>query len=307
MAHLALLAGGTNGELHALASLLAQVCAFPAISVVAATLPFWGACLERQRNIMSAQKQGAGGAEDRGLGGGGARGSVVLEEGVLEQMLGAVVARLGSGGGGAGMTVLDEEEYVDADEYRQAAVALRARVVDIVRRAAALQPLALLRLAARSFVVALQKMAAGIAGVGVGEDGGKAEGELDPEEGGESGGGSDGLTEGGIWLKILECIVEALPFPTPGDAVAACERAEGARGEAAGIGGSCREECSNLVQGLLQTPHHEREDVNVLVVRALGSFSALYPSAPDTLLAAVVRRLLLALADVEVSMHVVSQ
>ena len=110
-------------------------------------------------------------------------------------------------------------------------------------------------------------------------------------EGGESGGGSDGLTEGGIWLKILECIVEALPFPTPGDAVAACERAGGARGEAAGIGGSCREECSNLVQGLLQTPHHEREDVNVLVVRALGSFSALYPSAPDTLLAAVVRRL----------------
>ena len=231
----------------------------------------------------------------------------MLEEGVLEQMLGAVVARLGSGGGGAGMTVLDEEEYVDADEYRQAAVALRARVVDIVRRAAALQPLALLRLASRSFVVALQKMAAGIAGVGVGEDGGKAEGELDPEEGGGSGGGSDGLTEGGIWLKILECIVEALPFPTAGDAVAACERAEGAGGEAAGIAGACREECSNLVQGLLQTPHHEREDVNVLVVRALGSFSALYPSAPNTLLAAVVRRLLLALADVEVSMQVVSQ
>lgn len=50
MAHLSTLASGTRGELREVARLIVDLSRFPAISVVAALLPFWGACVERRRN-----------------------------------------------------------------------------------------------------------------------------------------------------------------------------------------------------------------------------------------------------------------
>lgn len=124
--HLNALAAAVGGELMAVASLLSQLCRYPAMNVVAATLPFWGACIERQRNLptpsaatptstaapstssapeASSEKGGVAGGEGRGL----------LEEGVQAQMYLAMVECLGR----PCMTALDEEDFVDEEEYRQ--------------------------------------------------------------------------------------------------------------------------------------------------------------------------------------------
>jgi hypothetical protein len=117
VAHLAALSAARGGQLSGLARLLAHVCAFPALSVVSATLPFWGACVERQRNLPAASEH----ARVTGHEGGREGGEEGLEEGIQAQMLMAMMNRLGQGG----MSPLDEEEFVDELEYRQAVMNVR--------------------------------------------------------------------------------------------------------------------------------------------------------------------------------------
>ena len=97
------LSGARGGELDGIARLLANVCSYPAINVVAATLPFWGACVERQRNLPPAPHRVSSPAN--GLEAGEAPSApMLLQEGIQAQMLVSVMGCLGQGG----MSPLDE-------------------------------------------------------------------------------------------------------------------------------------------------------------------------------------------------------
>ena len=294
--HLAALSRGGAGELTHIGWLLARVCSYPALNVVAATLPFWGACTERQRDLGAAAQSGS-----------------LLAEGVAAQMLVGVMACLGRGS----MSPLDEEDYVDHDEYRQAVMALRARVLCVVRKLGAISPLQMLTLAKHAFVQALEKLhltasnagaaregarragAGGGTGVGHGGLGLGNVGSDSPHDadGGRLGsGGSEGLTEADMWLKTLDTIVGVLPDPKPLGAGECSARTDegatgaggtGAGGDAATRGGSvevawqCEKECWGLVEGLLQATPHGVESVTCLMLRAMGLFSQVYLRARD--------------------------
>lgn len=126
------------------------------------------------------------------------------------------------------------------------------------------------RLASGTFVQALQKMSAanvqdtasggkarGISGIGGG--GGEEAG----DEGGE-GAGDEGLSEGGAWLKMLDCIVDALPCPSESISGGELGCAAGEEGQGDGdedgakkrianqVALACQRECAALVEGLLQ-------------------------------------------------------
>jgi hypothetical protein len=292
--HLAELSRGGAGELTHIGWLLARVCSYPALNVVAATVPFWGACTERQRDLGAA-----------------AQGGSLLAEGVEAQMLVGVMACLGRGS----MSPLDEEDYVDHDEYRQAVMALRARVLCVVRKLGAISPLQMLTLAKHAFVQALEKLhltasnagaaregagragAGGGAGVGHGglRLGNVVEDSPDDADGGRLGsggsGGSEGLTEADMWLKTLDTIVGVLPDPKPlgagensarTDGAATGAGGTGAGGDAATRDGSvevawqCEKECCSLVEGLLQATPHGVESVTCLMLRAMGLFPQVY-------------------------------
>ena len=301
VAHLATLARAGGGELSHVGWLLARACSYPALNVVAATLPFWGACTERQRDLAPASAD-----------------SSLLAEGIEAQMLVNVMACLGRGA----MSPLDEEDYVEHDEYRQAVMGLRARVLCVVRKLGGTSPLPMLSLAKHAFVQALQTLDPAACNAGsVGEGGGEALGGARAgarghvtEEGAEEEGGGlgcEGLTEADMWLRTLETIVSVLPAPKRlGDSESSAREAQvpgdagatGAGGDAAKRAASaeaaweCEKACWGLVEGLLQATPHRVERVTCIILRALGIFSQVYLRAPDQLICSVVGKVLEALA-----------
>ena len=240
------------------------------------------------------------------------------------EMLSCVLACLGR----PCMTDLDEQDLVEHEEYRQAVTNVRSRVLDLVRKAAALEPLPFLKLASASFLHALEGMAAN-----TGPDSRQDVGEAGARGGHKSGSGMRGaeqgvaeaeaeageaISEADAWLKMLEVIVDVLPPPLPpatvhpapapaaatqGDrseraATAAFSAGFGADAAAPGFGAdeaaACEGECATLVANMLQAggAAEAPEAVAVLVLRALGMFTHLYNRAPDNLIGSVVAKVL---------------
>jgi hypothetical protein len=171
----------------------------------------------------------------------------------------------------------------------------RSRVLDVVRKAAGLNPLPLVRLVSSAFMQSIHNMAVGHSQVGSREDaggigegtgesgGGEGDGVVADGDVGGAGAGGEGLTEGDMWLKTLDAVVEALP------------NVDGQGADSREVALACESECAGLVERLLQASPHPVECVNVLILRALGVFSQVYFRAHDALIGSVVRKILEAL------------
>ena len=114
-----------------MARLLAQLCMHPSLNVVASTMPFWAACFEREINVTKA----------------------LVDSGMQAQVMVGVMTCLSR----SGMSRLHEDDLGTPEEYLQAVMSLRARIMELVRKTGQVAPLSLLRLVSSAFMVSLHK------------------------------------------------------------------------------------------------------------------------------------------------------